>query len=351
MFSKLLPLLLAAPLVAQQPVRTGLQFADFYLHDPFILAHKPTQTYYLYNGAGPRQLGGTRSGVVAYKSKDMLHWDGPYKVFEIPDGLWADPAQGVWAPEVHEYRGKFYLLATLHNNNAPLPYDDEAKLPIYNGRVAKPHLRGTQICVADSPDGPFVPLVNEAAPPRELMTLDGTLHVEKGVPYMVYAHEWIQVLDGTMEAVALTRDLKARAGQPFLLFKASEASWLKDAPKADGRKVNYVTDGPCLYRTKKGKLVMLWSSYQNGLYVETIAHSKSGKLKGPWTQGEILVDKDSGHGMLFHAFDGRLMMVLHQPFRQARGKLFEMEDTGTTVRVKRQIVFEPLPASAAPPVR
>ena len=49
--------------------------------------------------------------------------------------------------------------------------------------------------------------------------------------------------------------------------------------------------------------------------------------------------KDSGHGMLFKSFDGRLMLVLHQPFRQARGKLFEMEDTGDTVRVKRQIVF------------
>jgi hypothetical protein len=43
-------------------------------------------------------------------------------------------------------------------------------------------------------------------------------------------------------------------------------------------------------------------------------------------------------GRTIEAFDGKLMMVLHQPFRQARGKLFEMEDTGDTVRVKRQIV-------------
>ena len=35
------------------------------------------------------------------------------------------------------------------------------------------------------------------------MTLDGTLYVENGLPYMVYAHEWIQILDGTMEAVPL----------------------------------------------------------------------------------------------------------------------------------------------------
>ncbi len=338
MLSKWWVLLLAAPLLAQTPVKTGMQFSEFYLHDPFIVAHKASQTYYLYNGAGPRQLGGQRAGVVTYKSKDLLHWDGPYKVFEVPDGLWADPAQGVWAPEVHLYRGKYYLLATLHNNKSMLKYADEDKLPIYNGKKAKPHMRGTQVFVADTPDGPFVPLGNSPAPPPDLMTLDGTLFVEDGVPYMVYAHEWIQVLDGTIEAVPLKPDLSAHAGQPFLLFKASEAPWAAAQEKKPGELPTYVTDGPCLYRTRNGKLVMLWSSYRDGLYVETIAHSTSGKLRGPWKQGEVLVGNDSGHGMLFESFDGKLMMVLHQPFRQARGKLFEMEDTGDTVRVKRQIV-------------
>ena len=328
----------AAALFAQTPVKTGLEFSDFYLHDPFILAHKQTNTYYLYNAAGARQLGGHRGGVVAYKSKDLLHWDGPYTVFEIPDGLWADPREGVWAPEVHLYRGKYYLLATLHNSNKPLPYDDEEKLPMYNGRKAKPHMRGTQIFVADTPDGPFRPLGNSPAPPTNLMTLDGTLYVEDGTPYMVYAHEWLQTLDGTMEAVRLKADLSAAAGKPFLLFHASEAPWVKERERKPGEQATYVTDGPCLYRTKNGKLVMLWSSYRDGLYVETLASSTSGKLRGPWKQGDVLVGNDSGHGMLFESFDGRLMMVLHQPFRQAHGKLFEMEDTGDTVRVKRQIV-------------
>lgn len=329
---------LAAPLFGQPPVKTGLQFSEFYLHDPFILPHRASGTYYLYNGAGPRLLGGQRAGVVAYKSKDLLHWDGPYVVFEVPDGIWADPAEGVWAPEVHSYRGKYYLMGTLHNSKSPLPYEDEEKLPVYNGRKAKPHMRGTQIFVADSPEGPFKPVSNGPAPPPGLMTLDGTLYVENGVPYMVYAHEWIQVLDGTMEAVALTKDLAKRAGEPFLLFKASEAPWVQNQPKKTDGQPTYVTDGPCLYRTKNGKLVMLWSSYRDGLYVETIAYSTSGKLRGPWKQGEVLVGNDSGHGMLFESFDGKLMMVLHQPFRLARGKLFEMEDTGDTLRVKRQIV-------------
>jgi hypothetical protein len=327
----------AAALFAQTAPKTGMEFSDFYLHDPYIVAHKASGTYYLYNGAGARVLVGQRAGVVTYKSKDMLHWDGPYKVFEVPDG-WANPAEGVWAPEVHFYRGKYYLLATLHNSKALLKYEDEDKLPMYQGKKAKPHMRGTQIFVADTPEGPFLPISNSPAPPADLMTLDGTLFVEDGVPYMVYAHEWIQVLDGTMEAVPLKPDLTAAAGVPFLLFKASEAGWVRTQEKKAEGTVNYVTDGPCLYRTKSGRLLMLWSSYRDGLYVETLAYSTSGKLRGPWKQGEVLVGNDSGHGMLFESFDGNLMMVLHQPFRQARGKLFEMEDTGDTVRVKRPIV-------------
>jgi Glycosyl hydrolases family 43 len=230
MLNRWCALLLAAPLLAQAPVKTGIQFSEFYLHDPFIVAHKATQTYYLYNGACPRQLGGQRAGVVTYKSKDLLHWDGPYKVFEVPDGLWADPAQRVWAPEVRLCKRKYDLLATLHNSKSRLKYNDEEKLPMSNGKKAKPHMRGTQVFVADTPDGPFLPLGNNPAPPPDLMTLDGTLFVEGGVPCMVYAHEWIQVLDGSIEAVPLKPDLSAHAGEPFPLFKASEAARVSAGP-------------------------------------------------------------------------------------------------------------------------
>ena len=46
--------------------------------------------------------------------------------------------------------------------------------------------------------------------------------------------------------------------------------------------------------------------------------------------------EDSGHGMLFHAFDGKLMLVLHRPFRGARGKLYEMKDTGDHLEIVRE---------------
>jgi hypothetical protein len=334
--------LVVLPLAAQIQSKTGMKLGDFYLHDPFILAHEPGKTYYLYNSAGPKQTGSARSGVLAYKSKDLENWDGPYVVFEVPDGIWANPAHGVWAPEVHEYRGRFYLFATLHNNDKLI--DQPEDRAIYQNRLADRHLRGTQIFVSDSPEGPFKIIGDgRLQPPADFMTLDGTLFVEGAAPYMVYAHEWLQMLDGTMEAIRLKPDLSAAAGEPFYLFKASDAPWLLDQQKVSKRMRTYVTDGPFFHRTRNGTLLMIWSSYRdvpNGHeYMQTVARSLTGKLRGPWVQDEPLVGDDSGHGMIFKAFDGRLMLVLHQPFRQARGKLFELEDTGDGLRIKRQIVY------------
>jgi hypothetical protein len=332
----------AAMVAGAQPsqgtaAKTGLKLSDFYAHDPFIVAYKPKKTYYLYTAFGARQSETKHAGVYAYKSKDLKLWEGPEVVFTVPGGIWANPADGAWAPEVHEYKGRFYLFVTLHNQSKLIPETEPTTHPVYQGRPAAPHLRGTQVFVANKPDGPFELLGKEAGPPADFMTLDGTLYQEDGVPYMIYAHEWIQVLDGTMEAVPLSEDLSKAAGKPFYLFKGSDAPWLSEQHEVSNKGRTYVTDGPFLYRTSKGKLLMLWSSYQNGSYMEALAYSSSGKLKGPWRQSPPLVGNDSGHGMLFHSFDGKLMMVLHQPFRQAHAKLFEMKDTGDSIAVKQQL--------------
>lgn len=332
-------LLAAASLGAQEPAQTGLTLNDFYLHDPWILAHEETQTYYLYTAAGRQQTGGDRSGTVVYKSKDLETWDGPHLVFTVPDRIWANPAHGAWAAEVHSYRGKYYLFVTLHNRDALLEQPSEEWRASYQGRDAQHHMRGTQIFVSDSPEGPFEMHGDGLQPPPDYMTLDGTLWVEDATPWMVYCHEWIQVLDGTVEAIQLTPDLSASVGDPIHLFKASDAPWLQDFQPVSKRSRIYVTDGPELYRTKTSRLLMLWSSYREGQYMQTIAYSVSGRLRGPWRQLEPIVGDDSGHGMLFHSFDGRLMLILHQPFQRAKGKLFEMEDVGDTLRIRRQLVY------------
>jgi arabinan endo-1,5-alpha-L-arabinosidase len=165
-----------------------------------------------------------------------------------------------------------------------------------------------------------------------MMTLDGTLWVEDGAPYMVFAHEWVQIKDGTMEMVRLKDDLSETIGEPARMFSASDAPW----SKANQTYGCHVTDGPYLYRSKSGKLFLIWSSFSETGYTTGIAISASGKLAGPWKQqAEPIYSADGGHPMLFKRLDGQLMMVLHSPNKLAeRAKLFEMEDTGETLRIK-----------------
>jgi beta-xylosidase len=308
------------------PATAPLHLAEMPLHDPYILAHEASRTYYLYTSNIQRMSGAAGVGTMVYKSKDLLNWEHPVPVFLVPATSFAK--QGGWAPEVHLYKGRYYLFVTLHNETKVIQAD--APFPT--------HVRGTIVAVSDSPDGPFK-MLDETGPvaPANFMTLDGTLYIDgESKPWMIYAHEWVQKLDGTMEAVPLKPDLSTAAGPPVHLFKASDAPWINAAIKPDAHGLTYVTDGPQFFRTRDKHLLMLWSSYENGVYVETVARSKSGELTGPWEQLDPLVKGDSGHGMLFCTFEGQLMMVLHRPFKNARGKLYEMSDEGDRLKVVRE---------------
>ncbi|MGW2637111.1 glycoside hydrolase family 43 protein [Streptomyces sp. NPDC001348] len=325
-----------------------MRLPDMPLHDPFVVADDRTRTYHLYTSNDPSVSGVDGIGTMVYRSHDLRDWTRPRVVFlsAEQEEMWG--TDGGWAPEVHEWNGRYYLFTTLHNQDRPLPVPPP-------GRWGTPfqvanHMRGTITAVSDSLLGPFTVVdPSRPTPPQHLMTLDGTLYVDpSGQPWMVYAHEWLQTVDGTMEAIRLAPDLSRTVGEPVFLFKASDASWLaEEIPGGVPHQLPpYVTDGPQLYRTPDGSLLLLWSTYEKnvagqdgtvgGGYVQTYAVSESGDLTGPWRQRRPLVRDDSGHGMLFHTFDGRLMMIVHRPFDNARGKLYEMQFLGDGLRVLRQ---------------
>lgn len=296
------------------------------LHDPFVVADRGSRTYYLYTRNQPAVTGSAAVGTMVYTSRDLRRWTRPRLVFTLPAGGWAN--EGAWAPEVHRWRGRWYLFTTVHNAAAALP-------PGAGGRAA--YRRGTIAAVASDPLGPFrLVRGGEPVPPADRMTLDGTLVTEGGRPWMVYAREWIQVADGAAEAVPLDADL-APAGPPVTLFRASEAGWVKPQGQPDGGPPARVVDGPELHRTRTGRLMMLWSSWGPTGYTQGLARSLSGRLAGPWQQLGPLVGGGSGHGMLFRRFDGGLALILHRPFgAKARGKLYDVRETGDTLAVERQ---------------
>ncbi|MBP6386948.1 MAG: family 43 glycosylhydrolase [Pseudarcicella sp.] len=281
------------------------KLSEIRVRDPFIYADKKTKKYHLYVQIANR-IDGPQKGVEMYESKDLKNWKGPKTVLELPQDFWAQ--KSVWAPEVHYHNQKYYMFVTLTSEDKIKPENDS----ITNQPQWK---RGTQIFYADSPTGPFKAFENKSHTPQDWMSLDGTLFIEKGKPYLVFCHEWAQISDGTIDLVALKNDLSATIGKPKKLFSASEASWVRNM-EALGMKSykGLVTDGPFFYKNKKKELVMIWSSFGVDKYAIGMALSKNGSLFGPWKQiKEPLVKANGGHGMFFKTFDGKQKLVFHQP--------------------------------------
>ncbi len=268
-----------------------MRLDEINIRDPFILPCDGV--YYLY-GTRAETCWGEADGFDGYRSTDLKEWEGPFEIFHRPEGFWAD--RNYWAPEVHLYRGGFYLFATFNST----------------ARDRK----GTMILAADTPLGPFRLHSEGKITPEEWNCLDGTFYLSPdGTPYMVFSHEWTDTGDGEICSVPLTADLRSAAGEPRCLFRASMGKpWVRGISHRSRPDPVYVTDGPFLLRDGDGALLMLWSSFGESGYVEAIARSDNGDITGNWTiDPEPLFADDGGHGMVFTSFDGHCYLVLHKP--------------------------------------
>lgn len=323
--------LLSNTLVFAQTSNNKVHIKDLHIRDPFIFADKETETYFIYKAFSTKGAEGELTfGVEAYKSKNLELWEGPFTVYSHPKDNWISGA--IWAPEVHFYKGKYYLFTTLNS-------DIEWKKKLENWPSYT--FRGTQIFYSDNLLGPFLPFDSKMPhTPMDRMALDGTFWEEDGKPYMVYCHEWVQVEDGSMELVELEHNLSKSKEPSLTLFNASVAPWSNGQKKLNG-KTAYVTDGCFLYKTSSGKLLMLWSSFKNDSYAMGIAESTTDRITGPWIQQpNLLFEENGGHGMLFKTFDGRLMLTFHgpnSPSMKERAQIFEVEDDGNTLKMKRKL--------------
>lgn len=278
--------------------------ADINIRDPFVLVHEGK--YYLYGTRGST-CWGEATGFDVYVGTDLENWSEPVACFENDGSFWAD--RNYWAPEVHAYRGKFYMFASFKREGV---------------------CRGTAILRADTPMGPFVPHSNGCITPGDWECLDGTFYLSpEGKPYMVFCHEWVQAGDGEVCAVELTEDLCAPAGEPKLLFHASDAPWCQVKHHSSGVS-GCVTDGPFLWRTTDGTLLCLWASFSEGGYTEAVARSDNGDVTGTFTQIEPLFMDDGGHGMVFRGLDGQMYLTLHAPneHQMERPRFYPIRDAG-----------------------
>lgn len=316
----LLSLLLVSTMKATEdfPLRT----ADFRVRDPFIVADHDTGLYYLYVQTGNRLVDPDPNlGVEVYRSPDLENWSRPTLAFRRSTDFWG--GQAIWAPEVHRLGEHYYLFVT---------FQDVSE--------SRGGFRGSHIFRADSPKGPFTEFSTHATTPPEQRALDATPFIdEDGRNWMIYCHEWAQVVDGGMLLVEMSTDWSKRIGEPIVLFTASEGRWVRpfSSPRWVEGKPGYVTDGPAFHRLKSGALLMLWSSFGDNGYAVGLAESKSGKITGPWVQHDKpLFAENGGHTMLFRDFEGQLTLALHQPNsnQNERAHFFRVIEENNTLRLE-----------------
>lgn len=268
------------------------------LRDPCVLV--VDGVYYAYG-----------TGWVCYKNTSGSlagEWVPLGRVAEVPAAADKDH----WAPEVHAYRGAYYMFTTYHSSETG-------------------H-RGCTIMKSDSPEGPFCEITGGQITPHDWDAIDGTFYVDPdGQPWMIFVHEWTSTDDGVgrMAAAKLSDDLTHFVSEPVELFRADAPAWSR----------NKVTDGCWMYRCEDGQLLMLWSNWDSAGYCVGIARSVDGRVDGAWVQDEKLLysksmtgEYDGGHGMLFYDVDGQMYLSLHSPNNPAAGR----KETPVFIPVKEQ---------------
>ena len=269
-----------------------LKRSDIQIRDPYVVPVAAENAYYLFGTTDTNCWAGQGEpaghGFDCYRSVDLENFEGPIPAFRPDRQFWG--TQNFWAPEVHRYGNRWYMLASFKAPGA---------------------CRGTAILAADQITGPYRPHSQGPVTPRTWECLDGTLFIdEKDEPWLVFCHEWVQTRIGTIDAIRLSRDMRKPVGEAVTLFSARDARWISDRMQ----RKELVTDGPFLHRARNGALMLLWSSFVSTGYAIAAARSTNGKLFGPWFHDSPpIFDQDGGHGMIFKTFAGRLMLSIHSP--------------------------------------
>ena len=278
---------------------------DINIRDPFIL--NENGKFYLY-GTRAAHFGMHTGGFDVYTSDDLVNWSEPKECFNSDEFKLNTEVN--WAPEVHKYNDSYYMLATFTKPN---------------------NLRGTYILKSDKPEGPFIPHSNGAVTPYEWECLDGTLFIQNGKPYIVFCREHTRIIDGTVCYAELSEDLKTRITEPVTLFSGSSPFWADKKPEGE----HYITDGPFMFRTKSGTLLMIWSTFIKSSYIEACVRFKDGVLNNNFEHLDPIITDDGGHGMIFSA-NNKLYLTFHSPNQTdyERVRLVEIQDTGNSISVK-----------------
>lgn len=147
--------------------------------DPFLFYHEETKTFYLYGTTRKySNPGKIEETFEYYTSTDLINWKNGGVCFQPARGDWC--TSRLWAPEVFEIDGKYYMYYTAATGDGG----------VLHGSVA----------VADSPAGPFTNKITDTVNGKKPVfdfgsnfpTIDGSLFIDDdGSMYYYFARDQI----------------------------------------------------------------------------------------------------------------------------------------------------------------
>jgi beta-xylosidase len=221
--------------------------------DPFVIQHDGR--YYLFG------TNASNTGFKFWESADLVHWTPKDWAYQETDDSWAK--SHYWAPEVKEYRGKFYMTYSAMPKRTDTP-----RLLI-------------ALAVSDKPAGPYEDL---HAPWFDFgySAIDGHIFVDDGgKPYLYFSRNGVQdgYSFGIIYGVALADDLSNPVGEAVKLIEADQP-WEK-VRYAENR----CNEGAFVLK-HEGRYYMTYSANHTGFPHYGIGYATADKPLGPWVKSQ-----------------------------------------------------------------
>ena len=259
---------------------------EIHIRDPFVVVKDGK--YFLLGTTGDDPWG-KASDLTLYCSEDLENFER--KCVMVTDGS-LDSYTNLWAPELHEYKGRFYLIVSVFCDALG---------------------RGSMIFVSDAIDGEYTMLTGKYITPVGWGCLDATLFVYENKPYLCFSNEWTTPVtkdgDGSLFIAELKDDLTEIVGEPKKIISGKHSGVAIEVSGA-GHK-GYVAEGPWLYE-ENGAIALLWSTFSETGYTVVKSVSKEGVF-GEYKFDKVIFDQDGGHCMRFVDLNGEEKITLHRP--------------------------------------
>jgi beta-xylosidase len=256
-------------------------------------------------------------GFQCLHSKDLVHWERLPDVFKPS---WAD--DHYWAPEVHAWKGKWYL--------------------VYSARNRMTHKHDVAIAVGDSAHGPFhewSKLVDGST--NNVGDIDATLYLDEKRPFLLYSAEDPR----SIEIVPLSGDLSHTVGEPTMLLKPDRPieKQITEAPtlvKRDDRYWLFYSTG-WFQSNKRDACYQIWAASSPRLFGPYVKPPKpliTTKPEEVYSPGhQCILDLPTGESwILYHAWDN------------SAEPLYDQNRHGRTLRMDRLRWTQSGPTTTAP---